>query len=121
MSAEEAPLFDPTTYEEGSGPAVARARRTDPEESHQAAESVTDLTAKQAAVLALIRMAPGMPDSSLIPAYRNKAYEMGWPEQSESGIRTRRSELVERGKVERAGTITLQTGRKAATWKAVSE
>lgn len=102
-------------------PEVAHARKTDPAESHEAASSITNLTGKQAAILKLIRRFPGMADPGIIAGYqmRSKENPDEFPPQSESGIRTRRHELVDKGLVEKAGTITLKSGRRGATWKAV--
>ena len=100
---------------------IAHARKTDPPESHDAAGSVSDLTGKQDAVLKLIRRFPGMADPGIIAGYqmRSKENPDEFPPQSESGIRTRRHELVEKGLVEKAGTITLTSGRRGSIWKAV--
>jgi hypothetical protein len=53
-------------------------------------------------------------DPELIEAYRNLKKA---PPASESGIRTRRSELVDKGFVVDTGTRSLtQFGRKAIVW-----
>lgn len=97
----------------------ARARRTDPDESHAAARSVTDLTGKQTAVLELLSRPDALSDVGLVEEYRRLQADRDWPVQSESGLRTRRAELVSRELVERIGTIRLPSGRNAATWRAV--
>ena len=52
-------------------PPVARARRTDPPESHEAAKSVTELTARQNAVLECLRFAAiPLSDPELADQYR---------------------------------------------------
>lgn len=100
----------------------ARARNTDPEESHDAAASVTNLTEKQEALLACLREANWpLSDPEIADYYRDTSIEMGHPPQSESGLRTRRSELVRKGLVEAAGTTTLITGRQAKQWKVTDQ
>jgi hypothetical protein len=95
----------------------ARARRDDPETSHAAAASVADLTGKQRAVLSCLRAADRpLTDQELALLYVGLAADEGWPDQSDSGLRTRRSELVERGLVASVGKRRLDTGRLARTW-----
>ena len=95
----------------------ARARKSDPDTSHAAAASVTNLTAKQQAVLDCLRCADRpMTDPELAVLYATLAPDEGWPGQSPSGLRTRRSELVERGLVFSVGKRRLDTGRLARTW-----
>lgn len=94
----------------------ARARRTDPETSHEAAASVTGLTSKQAAVLEVLRKYGPMCDEAIFDALWRENYKM-----SSSGARTRRSELVDAGKVEWVGgQVTMRSGRRARVWRAVS-
>jgi hypothetical protein len=118
-------LFDPppvaTDREEvepnKSWPRPARARTTDPVESHEAAASVRGLTAKQEAVLAVLREATGpLHDQQLAVMYEYRRKAQGWPEQSPSGLRTRRAELVAAGQVVKAGRTKLASGRAAALW-----
>lgn len=97
-----------------------RARATDPAESRAAAASVTQLTVKQRAVLECLRLA-GYPlvDVEMIGRYREGMAAHGWPQQTESGLRTRRSELVAAGEVCKAGKRPLATGRMANRWAAM--
>lgn len=97
-----------------------RARATDPPESRAAAASVTELTVKQQAVLDCLRLA-GYPlvDQEMIGRYREGMAAQGWPQQTESGLRTRRSELVTAGEVCKAGKRPLSTGRMANRWAAM--
>jgi hypothetical protein len=98
-----------------------KVRRTDPETSVEAAESVQDkIRASQAAVLLVLNTyyPEGCTDSELIIMYRMQSNRMTLPRQSESGIRTRRSELVERGLVEDTGKRdVLASGRRSIIWK----
>ena len=90
----------------------AHARRTDPETSHAAAESVRNLRMSQSYVLSILREVGPMTDECL----------QGWIDpkvMSPSGIRTRRSELVKLGKVEWSGEkVPMSTGRMARVWRA---
>lgn len=94
---------------------MPRARLTDPRESHEAAASVTGLTEKQNAVLDCLT-GHRLTDHDLASRYESLRVDRGWPQQSESGLRTRRSELVARGLIEKAGTGRLPSGRNAAVW-----
>lgn len=91
----------------------AKARRTDPLTSHQAAASVSDITEKQRAVLAVISALQPVSDDVIVSHYMAGDR----PKQSPSGIRTRRSELVAAGYVEACGWTVLLSGRKAQLWK----
>ncbi len=91
---------------------MPRARRTDPQTSHDAAASVDNVTITQSYVLQALRKP--RTDPELIEAYRNirKA-----PPASESGIRTRRAELVDKGFVVDSGVRSITPfGRQAIVW-----
>lgn len=91
---------------------TAKARRTDPITSHDAAESVDNITQTQSYVLRCLRR-PRV-DVELVSAYRE--YKTA-PRASESGIRSRRAELVDRGLVIDTGRrVRLQSGRYAIVW-----
>mgnify|MGYP001602556691 CR=1 FL=1 len=91
----------------------AYARRIDPETSHEAAASVTGLISKQAAVLEVLRKYGPMCDEAIFDALWRENYKM-----SPSGARTRRSELVDAGKVEWVGgQVTMRSGRRARVWR----
>lgn len=91
---------------------MPHARHTDPTTSHEAAASVGNLTAtKQAILKALVR--PGT-DVDIIQRYKNLH---GAPTASESGIRSRRAELVVAGLVLDTGSrAKLPSGRTAIVW-----
>ena len=85
-----------------------RARGTDPQTSHKAAKrAAADLTAKQVAVLDCFKGSEGLTDPEFIHKYNlRREYtpqEYPYPAQSPSGLRTRRHELVVKGKVESTG------------------
>lgn len=96
--------------------ARAHARRTDPETSHEAAESVTNLTSKQAAVLEMLKNSGPMCDEQIFDALWDAGFKM-----SPSGARTRRDELVGQGLLEFSGRyVTLRSGRRSRVWKSTS-
>lgn len=102
---------------------MARARRSDPETSQAAARSVGGLNAKQRAVLALLRERGPMTDEALVVDYALAAMTAAAtdpaqaPEQSASGIRTRRRELADAGLVVDTGERRKsRSGRAAIVW-----
>lgn len=105
----------------------AKARNTDPETSHAAAESVSDLTEKQNAVLMALRRYPnGLTDERVATIYGNarsvvpRDWEQPFPRQSPSGLRSRRAELVEKGLVRDSGRREkTASGRQAVVWEVV--
>ena len=102
--------------------ARAHARRTDPGTSHAAADSVRELTDRQRAVLAILRQHGPLTDEQLVARYTalQQLHDGAPPQQSPSGIRTRRSELHARGDVIDTGEkATMTTGREAILWDAI--
>lgn len=107
LSTETADLFDP--------PPVAHARATDRQTSHEAARSVSDLTAKQEAVLHCLRAIGPACDVEWIDHYQRVDI---YPRQSVSGLRSRRSELEGVQRVVADGTRKI--GRRNHTvWRAL--
>lgn len=101
-----------------------RARASHPQTSHDAARSVTDLRPKQQAVLKVFQWRgkiDGLTHEELIRLYSVYHHFCGYaalPNQSESGLRTRCSELVSLGKLHDSGERReISTGRKAIVWK----
>lgn len=94
----------------------AKARTTDPETSHAAAESLSadDLRDSQADVLLFFNSYQnGMTDEEFV----DRALSAGMS-QSRSGLRTRRSELVDLGLMEDAGERReTRSGREAIVWR----
>jgi hypothetical protein len=91
----------------------ARARNTDPTTSHLAAASVSNITATQEYVLRTLRLRPAN-DVEILGRYRNLKRA---PFASESGIRTRRKELVDLGAIVDTGERdVLPSGRSATVW-----
>ncbi len=92
------------------------ARSTDPWTSHEAAESITGLTEKRRAVLFILNRYGPMTDTDI--SFRYGQHEE-LPRQSASGLRTRRSELVERERVFNTGdVIVLKSNRRSIVWSA---
>jgi hypothetical protein len=108
---------DQLPFQLDSPATVAVARSTDPDTSHEAAQRLTAsgmLTAAQEAVLALFRAYISLTDVELVEKYEWERVaqsdprtpdRMGraFPPQSDSGLRTRRHELVVAGKLRKAG------------------
>jgi hypothetical protein len=97
---------------------TAYARRTDPDTSHEAAASIKDMRKQHFTVLMLLSAWPeGATDEELL----GYAREMGVP-ISDSGLRTRRSELVNKGLVEFTGEKkrTL-SGRRTRVWRVADD
>lgn len=95
-----------------------RARVTDPSTSHSAAASVLNVTETQYAILLLLD------ETALTDAELVEAYHQAWfrdpelfPRASDSGIRSRRAELVALGLVRDTGQRRLTpSGRRAIVW-----
>jgi hypothetical protein len=95
------------------------ARKTDPGTSHAAARSVQNISPTQQGILNLLK--DGMNDESLVNVYTGLAKGGYVPAASESGIRSRRAELVKQGLVVDTGERNqMTTGRLATVWKATT-
>jgi hypothetical protein len=93
------------------------ARRTDPKTSHDAAESVQNITATQQAILEICHKP--ITDHTLVAYYKNLADQGIVPRASESGIRSRRAELVAKGLVVDSGKrAPTYSGRSQIIWQA---
>ena len=100
-----------------AGQPRARARRTDPRTSHQAAASVTRIRESQRFVLGILQKYGPMVDEGLI---MHANTQQAGRRMSVSGIRTRRSELVRLGLVRDTGKrARLPSGRLSILWGAV--
>lgn len=98
-----------------------RARRGDPETSHWAAEGITGLRESlQAVWWVLAKYGPAV-DYDLVRYYVEAMAENDIPMQAESGIRTRRDELVKLGYVRWTGRWSPhpETGNDCRVWEAV--
>lgn len=100
-----------------------RARRTDPETSQEAAERIEEALARnQSAVLVAMRHMGPCTDEELVDQYGGLAsspyYKL--PQQSPSGLRSRRNELAERALVVNTGLKRpTKSGSKAIVWRAL--
>ena len=92
-----------------------RARSTDPETSHWAADAV-NLRDNQREVLAALCGGGPRPHESLVAYMRNELRSL----QTASGIRTRCHELVEAGHVQWSGRYAVTTtGQRTRVWECV--
>jgi hypothetical protein len=89
-----------------------RARNGNPQTSHDAAASIGDMTEKRQAVLDVLKHIGPATDAGIIDAYR----AMSLPEQSESGIRSRRHELHLLGLIRQVGDEENGRGRRCIVW-----
>jgi len=95
---------------------MPHARRTDPRTSHEAASSVKNLTDTKRAIVLLVTAEP-MTDDTLVHVYQTMARLELAPSASESGIRSRRAELVRDGLLIDSGARQkLSSGRNAIVW-----
>lgn len=97
---------------------MPHARKTDPQTSHDAAESVVDISKTQFIIRALL--SKPATDEELIARYRAiEPNSQGVvPRASDSGIRSRRAELHKLGQVVPVGYSTTKSGRKSIVWEA---
>lgn len=95
---------------------TAHARTTDPATSHRAAASLTNLRPAQEEVLALFRKYGPMIDEEMLSRAGDEQVK-----QTPSGLRTRRSELVEAGLMVDSGEQRpTPSGHNAIVWVAVT-
>ena len=95
---------------------MPNTRTLDPSTSHAAEKSVNNLTKTKNAILEILAIPCA--DVELVDRYYAKAETGAAPNASPSGIRSRRSELVEEGRVVDSGfRIKLPSGRSAIVWK----
>lgn len=102
---------------------IRLARTTDPETSHQAAASLdpVKMRAQHEYVLKLLRK-PGT-DFDIACRWIEDHKNYASQNYSPSGLRTRRKELVDMGKVRDSGkrVVLEATGRKAIVWERVRD
>lgn len=114
MSDPQPSLFDSPT----------RARTSDPATSHEAAGKVTNKRRVQVEILRMLRRIHphALCDDTIRTIYRESADVHDLPPVSDSGLRTRRSELVSAGLVVDSGErATLPSGRRAIRWTLTPE
>lgn len=94
---------------------ILKARKSDPWTSFAASASVKDLTETKKAILALL-FDEGLTDDQLLVRYRKMA-DLGLaPVASDSGIRSRRAELVDAGFVHAVDVGRSRFGRSSLVW-----
>src|SRR5829696_6962825 len=95
------------------GEGQPRARNTDPNTSQEAAGTVKSLRERQLAVLKFLMKYGPMTDADLVPNYSGFSISVPdvYPPQAQSGIRTRRNELVAEGYVTDVYETKLASGR----------
>lgn len=92
---------------------MPNTRTLDPATSHQAEKSVSGLAESYRIITALFRQHGPMNDAELI-----KAWPHGQKRASESGIRSRRSELVAAGLLQDSGQrVPMPSGRSSIVWR----
>ena len=91
----------------------AVARRTDPETSREAADSLGDLTDLQVRVLNLLDTIGAATDEALVDAY-----EARFGQVSPSTVRTRRRELEDIGAVEAVAYGQTKGGHRCRVYRA---
>ena len=97
---------------------MPHARTTDPETSHEAAKSVSKLKEMYDTMLIAFESLGPMNDDQLIRLWKVGVKELGWRDASESGIRSRRSELVAQGKIIDSGKrVKMRSGRLSIVWE----
>lgn len=93
------------------------ARVTDPETSHEAAQSVYR-PSDVACYIAIMMQDGACDDPVLIQRYNDAVYEEIAPKASEQSIRSRRAELTSAGIIEWSGEYSLSAhGRRTRVWK----
>ncbi len=96
-------------------------RSSDPETSREAAESIENLSTRQAHVLEACRTMGWYTLEALVNSYDRRWFGEQWTQQAPSGIRTRHKELVDRGLIVfTGGHGTSLAGRPARLWKVSS-
>jgi hypothetical protein len=92
------------------------ARMSDPQTSHDAAESVENITPTKQTILTILNTPKT--DEELVRIFQAWASHGSAPKASESGIRSRRADLVKSGRVIDTGERReISTGRKAIVWQ----
>lgn len=96
---------------------MALARTLDPATSHQAAASIIDSRPTMKLIMDILRHGAAS-DEVIAYVYDGLVSAGRAPMASPSGLRSRRSELVDLGMVEDSGQrTTLMTNRKAIVWQ----
>ena len=98
---------------------VPRARRTDPETSHAAAQSVSNLTQTQQGIYFVLKHRGSRTDEEIEAKYGEVRERFDFPLASPQGLRSRRAELVALGWVKDSGvTRPTKYGNDSVVWEA---
>lgn len=102
---------------------MPHARTTDPTTSHEAAASVMDLSQTKLTILQMFhKVGKPMTDNQLIVWYWWAVNNLNAPRASDSGIRSRRAELVRTGKLRDSNQRhKLPSGRNAIVWELAND
>jgi hypothetical protein len=94
------------------GKLMPNTRTTDPQTSHEAEASLTGLAETYRIILNTLRNNGPMNDPALI-----RAFQSSGKRASDSGIRSRRSELTAQGLIYDTGDrIKMESGRMSIVW-----
>ena len=94
-----------------------RARSTDPQTSHDAARKVSNVAKVRNQILSILWQRGPLTDPKIAEYYFQRVADGTAPMASESGLRTRRKELVDMGMVTTAAwKEKLSSGRYATVW-----
>lgn len=97
----------------------AHARTSDPDTSQDVARGVSlDLRLRQQAVFEVFKHAGTIVllDEEMIEYYNAFREDEGWPEQGDSGLRTRRKEIFDAGLLRKGPKKRMKTGNKGYTY-----
>ena len=95
----------------------AKVRKTDPLTSVEAAKSVRNITAVHEHLLQILRSNGPANDEQLLATWLLLHAKGHVPRVSDSGLRSRRSELVARGLVKDSGArVKMASGRNSIVW-----
>lgn len=94
---------------------MPHARATDPETSHLAAETVSNLTETKQAILRILKTKP-LNDDQIYQIFFQGAEHGYWKHASVSGVRSRRAELVREGLIKQVSRTETRFGRKCYVW-----
>lgn len=96
------------------GKIMPYTRTTDPQTSHDAARSVSKLSETYSLIMGIMNKFGPMNDEKLITTWKAS----GLKQISESGLRSRRSELVAQGRLEDSGAREkMSSGRLSIVWR----
>lgn len=94
-----------------------RARLDHPATSHAAATNISNVSRLQGRILALLLHYGPLADHELVAHYQVHVAEHNFPPASDSGIRSRRHELADAGRIHRTHSHTLTAGgNRASVW-----